>query len=258
MSDDTRLIKLDSNIMAEIQSFNGKLSFLEHEQLPRAMSTALNQTMIRTKAYIKGRMPEVFDRPTPWTLNSMYIWKATEKSLTAELRFKRSGLQSAGTEQSYLTPEVDGGARPDKPSEKLLYDKGILKSNERLVPSHAITLNEYGNVPTSLYVKILAALQAFKPDSTMGKRKGIQKLQSKTNSPYFAGVPQHHESKGANFWAIWERRGDKLIPLYVKIQSTHYPKRFPFKEWSEQASTTYLAEDWPRVWQACLEAAGLR
>jgi len=58
------------------------------KQVPFAMAKALTQTAIQAQTDIVHAMARVFDRPTPYTLNSTYVIPATKDRLEAFVRLK--------------------------------------------------------------------------------------------------------------------------------------------------------------------------
>ncbi len=82
------------------------------------------------------------DRPTPTTLNSLFVKMAT-KARAAEVYFKDSWASGIPTD-TYLQQAVSGGLRPHKRFEKSLIARGIMRSGQYTVPTTAF-MNQYGN-----------------------------------------------------------------------------------------------------------------
>ena len=56
--------------------------------IPLAASTALTRTAQHAQRTIVSRLPQVFDRPTPYTLNSTFIVPSTVKTMSARVAVK--------------------------------------------------------------------------------------------------------------------------------------------------------------------------
>ncbi|MGA4815434.1 hypothetical protein ACPA9J_10245 [Pseudomonas aeruginosa] len=71
----------------------------------------------------------MFDRPTPYTLNSLRMVPARKDRLEARVWFKdeADGAQPASV---WIAPEVYGGPRRNKPAELQLRAKGILPGRQ--------------------------------------------------------------------------------------------------------------------------------
>lgn len=92
-------------------------------ELSFATSKALNLKAKEVKAEVRKEMPGVFDRPTLFTLNSVFMWLATKKYLSAEVCLK--DFAPKGTPAvDYLVPQVYGGPRRKKRSERWLQCRG--------------------------------------------------------------------------------------------------------------------------------------
>ena len=113
-------------------------------QLRYATQQGINKTAYDVQGGIKQSMPTVFDRPTPFTVNSLKVFPANQTSLTAEINFK--GKSSS----HYLRPEVFGGERPQKMFEKRL--------GSYLIPGKDAPLDSYGNVSGAQIMRMLSIL----------------------------------------------------------------------------------------------------
>lgn len=140
----------------DTSDFDAALARLVQQQLPYAGSVALNKTANAVLDAERGTMQGVFDNPTPFTLNSLRVKRATKSDLVAEVRFKdaTSGNRSA---EKYLTPEVLGGNRRVKGIELLLRSRGLLDAGSYLVPASTAKLDANGNLMRSQYNQISAA-----------------------------------------------------------------------------------------------------
>lgn len=188
---------------------------VRRDQIPYAAQIAIAETLKKTGVAVKTEMRAVLDRPTPWTINSFRITQWPNKRLLeGRIGFKDTGGGRASSSAGvYLQPLLAGGARRPKRLEILLRARGMLGSNEFLVPSTAQKLDQYGNVSRGVIQKILANLQAsFDPYSrtpTGGARGGKKKAEY-----YFTrkGI------RGQKLTAIWRRLGSgNAVPAFVVV-----------------------------------------
>src|SRR4051812_1565196 len=79
----------------------------QQNQQPFAIALALTRTSQQIKDIQQQKMREVFDQPTPYTLNAIFVTPATKSTLTSSTFFKE--FASKGTPApKYLMPEVQG------------------------------------------------------------------------------------------------------------------------------------------------------
>lgn len=190
--------------------------------VPYAASTALTRTaQIAASKDIPDAMRRVFDNPTPYTLNSLFVKAATKDTLSARVMVKDSASRGVVPEK-FLFPEVAGGGRSEKGFEKALRYGGWLKSGERAIPADDMPRDAYGNVSGPTIRSILATLEKPSGGATAkGKRKG------RYGAGLFAG--QIGKTRG-----IWQRDGSgksrslKLLFIFTSKQPL-YRARLDFE-----------------------------
>jgi hypothetical protein len=109
-------------------------------QIPFAASVALNQTAQAVQQKETAALPEVFDRPTPFTMAAIAVERSSKTNLVAKVFIKPIQLQ-------YLKLEIDGGTRT--PAKRAL-----------LVPA-GVALNQYGNMGRNKIQQLLARRDTF-------------------------------------------------------------------------------------------------
>jgi hypothetical protein len=114
----------------------------------RACAVALNQTGKAIKQAEQGEMRRVFDKPVPYTLNSLQLTPAKPNDLVARVWFREPDRMG----QHYLVPQVEGGPRKLKGFERGIDDK-------ELVPGAGVKRTAAGNVSTTV---IRAALKGVR------------------------------------------------------------------------------------------------
>lgn len=222
-------LSMKSNIDQALRRFGRDAA-----NIPLATAKALTFTAERVRDAERKEMVAIFDRPTPFTLRSLYLRSATPARLEARVFFKESGSR-----EHYLLPQVEGGKRDRKRFERFLKNKGLMGPYWHAVPGERAKLDAYGNMNRGQLIQVLSALQAI-PDG--GGRMGYlmnrsiasakRKRKGKLPSEYFAGRPNPSAPFG-----VWERVGEKgLRPILIFVRSPHYQRRFKFYEIAKAVS----------------------
>jgi hypothetical protein len=177
-------IRLDDKPVREMLAKLGK-------QIPAATADAINHTLFAARKAIQAQMSRDFDRPTPYTLNSMYVDKAKASELKAQLWFKKLEAKSASGYSGvahYLIPQIFGGRRKRKQFESQLQRSGAMPAGTYAVPGPAAELDQYGNMRARQITQVMAWLQAFGEegyDANVTARSRTRALKgSKTRRPY--------------------------------------------------------------------------
>lgn len=151
------------------------LSNMEAKQMPFAVSLAINQTLDEAVPHNQNHMKKVFDRPTPFTLNSLQRKKTHKKRFPMIGRLEFREFAGKGTPASkYLTPQIEGGGRRAKRHERRLSAVGILPHGKMTAPAQGAPLNQYGNLTGAEYTKLLSQLQAL-GDQSMTRASKMRK-----------------------------------------------------------------------------------
>lgn len=222
------------------------------DQLPYAQSLIANRMGQKVKANEISVMKSRFDRPTQWTLNSLYLKPATKQKPMARVWFKDFAPKGTPAD-TYLQPEVHGGARNQKRSERALIAMGYLQPGQYLVPAQGAKLDAHGNVMRSQIVQILSALRAFgqqgySANATDSKRSQRKRAQSGANQYFFGTV--------SGETGVWQRvksafgSGARPI-LLVTDGSPKYRVRFAFFKIAENT----IAANYERVATRAIEEA---
>jgi hypothetical protein len=235
-------IKIDTKELIETSKWLGNVA----KQIPYATALALTRTAQKVQAREVGVMKVVFDRPTPFTLRSLYMTPAKKTNLEAEVGLKVPWLRK----EHYLTAQIHGNTRRNKGFERKL--GGLY-----LTPADEMKLDRYGNVPNSTLNRILSSLG--RAETTAGYTANISArsaLRGKARDFFFlknarngllpgvyeriadskksaitgqkgARVNQKGVSRGG-FHSVVRARG--IRPLLIAGRKPDYQKRFPFYE----------------------------
>jgi hypothetical protein len=186
------------------------------KQIEFAGVVALTKTAQQIKIDEVSSMKESFDRPTPFTLNSLALRPATKQRPEAEV-FTKLGFGSVPAGR-YLNPEVEGGKRSMKSHER--------KLGSFTAPSRSARLDRYGNFPAPTYLKILSQLRLAGDQSATDSRRSKRK---RSGEAFF---------KQGNI--IFSRKKDDITPVLILTESPDYSKRFPFYDTAQSTADRVL------------------
>lgn len=250
-------ISVESDINKALNTLDGVLS-------PRALSfvtmNTLNGSAFAALRKLRTDTPKFLDRPTPRTINSSKVLKATQQKMEAQIVYKDGEITGRGTAGEYLKPVTFGGERRHKRFEGALLRAKLMPPGLFAVPTDDVGKDQYGNVRGGLYTRILSTLQAnpdtqqnkylksLRRQSTLKLLKKYAKQQLKGNraavqrnrerarlnaARYFvvsAGVNDKGLSPG-----IYERlntkggkQNSKLTKLFSFVPSVSYKAQYPF------------------------------
>lgn len=221
---------VQSTINREVQFLQGLV-----KNVPLATAKALTFTAERVREAEREEINKVFDRPTPYTRNSLFLKSATPQRLESRVWFK----DYHGTQQHYLVPQVEGGQRPLKAFERHLIAAGWLKHGEYVVPGERAQLDAYGNMNRGQIVQILSALRALPQQGYLANRNARSEARrAKSKRPralvnYFVGRPNPKSPVG-----VWERvpNSGGLRPIMIFVNKLQYRVRFKFYEIAQRVT----------------------
>lgn len=218
---------------------------------------ALTKTAKRAEKAIYEEMARVFDRPTRYTMNSLYVKPARANSntatdsLSASVKVKDAELKNQGVVPvNYLIHQIEGGKRQSKRFERALNRRKILPDNHVIVPGAAATLDQYGNISPAQIVQILSYFQAFaetgyRANSTEATRAKLKRgtkrkrgrsyfVASKTNPRTKHLYPGIYMKEYSAFGASTPR------PVFMFVREATYRKRLDFYGISQKTFDDYI------------------
>lgn len=225
---------------------------LEKKHIPFVMARTATLLAQRVKKGTITVMQKRLDRPTPTTLNSLFVKMAT-KARAAEVYFKDSWASGIPAD-TYLQQAVSGGLRPHKRFEKSLIARGIMRSGQYAVPTTAF-MNQYGNVSRGTMLKILSGLGAA--ESTRGYQanaSGSARSRRKGNAHrFFSGDVDGTQG-------VWERKsmgmGDAVRPVFIFSDSApRYRTIFPFFKIGQNIVNANYQADAATAWAEAMASA---
>lgn len=236
------------------------LDRLEREQLPFAATLALTRTAHAVADDLRAEMRTVFDRPTPATLDSLYIQPATKQKMEARVWIKdgRSAGpngQVVGREGSWgkgraaikwLTPEIFGGPRDDKGVEAMLRRRGVLQQGQYIVPGQSMALDSFGNIPRGKLNQIMSGARLFTEEGYTANATGSRRSRAKGNGKRYFVM---HDSNRKPF-AIAERTGKGRAGLKIVLAFARRPSYGKALDWfavAERSAADHLPTEFEKA-----------
>ncbi|MEM5449864.1 hypothetical protein [Paraburkholderia guartelaensis] len=231
------------SVRVDTTKFDSAVDDHVRNRVPRIMAKALNATAREAQAALKTAMPQYFDRPTPWTLNSTRVVTASPTKLVATVGFKDEAFKGTPATK-YLLPQVEGGGRNVKRMESALRRIGLLRSNEFAVPGRGAKLDAYGNVARSQIVQVMSYLQAFgeqgyRANMTQKRRDALARGRKGSRGfSYFALVNREGKLPPGIYLRTHYGADSRLAhlqyggakPVFVFTRAPQYRPRFPFEQ----------------------------
>lgn len=207
------------------------------DQFPYALQLALNDLAFDTMRIEKLEMQQVFDNPHPYVVKGLKIAKKAhrkEANPTAAIwfgegardvfgNFVKGQIQQSEVLENIVRPQIQGGTRNRKSTEKRLRQIGVIDENEWMIPAARSKKDRYGNVPPGRYVELLSYFRSFNEGGfSSNRRRGAGKLRS--------GISFWIADLSARSRGIFERRKDgstHLVWILTKKTPSYRP-RFDF------------------------------
>lgn len=221
------------------------------------LATALTRTAQQVRQEVRDELPRVFDAPTPYTLNSLFVKGATADKLDARVWFKddRATGRQGTPATYYLLPHVESGERRLKGFEVALRTFGTLPDGWYTAPGEGATLDVYGNVSRGQLIQILSQLRITLrsgSDRNMGFGASGLAAQRRAGGRFFV-IPVGN--KGGVQPGVYQREflGRQITPVIVFVRAPRYSKRFDFDGVARRAVDRSLRPNIDRAMQEQLQ-----
>lgn len=255
-------IKVQTNF-PEVQAAMRKAA----SQVPFAASVALNATAGKAQKDVQASMRQVFDRPTPWVVNSLRVKRATKSNLVAELAFKdKSSVENS---RSMVEPHIAGADRRYKAMEGRLFRAGMLPAGYNAVPGGGAKLDAYGNMSRGQITQMLNVLGTY-------REAGYNKADARTR----ARLAKGNAKKGVYGFVYWVNPvtgpqrvrhlqpgvyqrvqtgfGSSLKPIVIFVKRAQYRARLPFYRLVEAAAEKHFEPEFNKAFEAAMKTALLK
>lgn len=200
-----------------------KFTDLERAGLARAALRALNFSAFDVRQEWLKIIPTVFDRPVPLTQRAPLYKKATIEKLVAEV-FIRDDATKGTPPAQYLLPQVVGGPRAQKRSERSLNRVGL---PPYFVPGKGARLDRYGNIPGGTITAILSDLRAHVDPHSRSNEASRARRRRRGKSTYFAlREPRGNLKPGVVYERVGSAFGSgvRSVLFGVNRAPTYFPR----------------------------------
>lgn len=192
----------------------------------RALADALNHTANQARIALRADMQSVFDRPTPWALNSVRVLNAKPDSLEAAVWVQDwAAGKNPNSAEDYLLPQVEGGQRINRKAEGYLREQGILPAGRFIVPGRGARLDGYGNISRGHMMQILSGLKAIDRSGSDHNATSSRRSTRKGHALAFFVI-----KRGKTPIGIAERRGKEVAVVLAFVRQPQYRERFKFHD----------------------------
>ncbi|MGI4939294.1 MAG: hypothetical protein ACRYHQ_01775 [Janthinobacterium lividum] len=224
---------IEIDMRKSLATFGRMLTELETQQLPFAISQALNDTASAAQKAVTAEMPAIFDRPKAFTQNALVMKPASKTNLTALVTLKDK-------QAAYLLLEETGGTRtPDETT------KG---SGAALVVAPTLKLNSFGNIPDATVSRLIAKATKDRQDihAAVVKRRmaRIAKLNAGKRAKFkaakrtlsiaglfYVGRDDVHPGPSWMKGGVYQRRaGHHLAHLIAFAATENFKPRFGYRD----------------------------
>jgi hypothetical protein len=214
--------------------------------IEKAVVGAMTETVNDIHAAQIQEMKLSFDRPTLWLQKGLV--KSLPYGRDAQYGNKRLGqtLAKSGTyfeefpvgrsPNDVIRPHVYGGTRPRKANEKRLASIGALSQGGFAIMGRDYPKNIYGNIPGSVYSRMLADLGTI-PTAKAGKKRENKAAKFFVMTAEGSDVPTH----------IAERVGNNLRTVLAFSQSVNYQKRYNYHKVGKEQLAYSLPRHFDRI-----------
>lgn len=197
----------------------------------RALQMALNKMAEEAIGPLQSEVASVFDRPTPFTVNAFRIDYAKQSSLEAAVAVKdeKSGSSKGQAPEAWFEPQVYGGERQLKASEKRLRQAGVLPPGMYVAPGPGARLDAYGNMSRGHMMQLLSGLQTFDLSGSDHNATESYRSQAKKHAKAFFVIRKGNRAIGIGErreWGPGSRNRFKIVLLFVREPA--YAPRFDF------------------------------
>lgn len=248
------------NVNVNLSSLMTWADSMARDQVPFATALALTKTAQLVREAEKVEMTKVFDRPTRYTLNSLYLSPARKDRLWAEVWLKDTGDAAAA---KYLQPQIDGGKRSVKRFERRMQDAGIMPKGWVAVPGRGVRLDSNGNMSSQQIVQILSVLHSHHDiyqRETFVSRKRAQRSGKQRDyfviSPTVGGGNNRAAGNGGRLpFGVYQRVGGSIVTILFFAPSASYMRRFDFFGVARRVMDRELANQFKVAMQRAIDTA---
>lgn len=232
-------------------------------QVPFAASVALNKTADAARRDVVDNMRNVFDRPTPWVLNSLRVKRSTKASLVAEVAFKDKN--SVESSRSMIEPHVFSGKRRFKAMEVRLWKAGYLPDGWNAVPGEAANMDGFGNMSPGQISQLLNVLGTYtEAGYNKANERTVARLAKgnvKKNQYGFVywvnrvGDPKGRHLQPGVYQRFTTAFGTSLKPVLIFVKRANYKARLPMYDLVNAAAAREFPGEFDKAFEQAMATA---
>lgn len=210
------------SISSNVRDLKRDLTSLQREQLPFAVSLALNAAAPELIEENRDHMQDVFDRPTRWTLNAFHFRRATKARLALTIERK---VPARG--RHYLEVQTAGGRRPRSGWEKQIEQRAPYAGRVGYVAGAKVKRDSYGNISRGTMQRILSDIHAQGDAGNNATKQSRKRRGGRGLGGYFIAPAGSKLKPG-----VYQRRGGRKISrvLTFDTKAPTYRPRFKFED----------------------------
>lgn len=207
-------------------------------KVPSILARTLTETAKDAQVQVTGWLPRLLDRPTPWTMRSLFVFPAEKQDLRAAVAFKhemgrlpRSAIGQV-TAAASMRAQVYGGSRKLKASESTLRANNITPAGRPyLIPAKGAPRDQYGNVPGSFMNRVLYSGVA-RGSASQGYSRPLNSRteQDSRTGQFFVRYLQPSVRAGAIGIFKNMGRNQPPMPVFLFSDRASYRTRVPFEQ----------------------------
>lgn len=217
---------------------------------------AVNDTVDDMIVGQRIEMRRVFDNPRPYTLNALFGKYGSRRNsvMTAGIAFREVGVKGTPA-YKYLMPNIKGGERRYKRSEKALQSINALPDDKMTVMGKNFQRDQYGDITGGQYTRMLAEL-GVSVNGMAGPAK--MRGERKTGGKKFFAMPHKGGKRGdGNPMAIAERRGKEIVIMLVLTEKFSYKPIYDFYGLASRQVHYSLPKHFNRIFNRMMGGGGV-
>lgn len=214
-----------ADIVKHAQDVHGRI-------VPYAASTALTRTAhIARKDTIPKQMQRDFFQPSRYTLNALFVQRASKDNLIARIAVKNKGRKVP--QENPLLPNVRGGGRKAKGFDMWLRREGYMRPDEFAIPTRVLSPKQY---ESGGWIRRL--MKRIEAPYVGGRRKRV-----------FAGRVTVGGTDKRGIWEAWGkgRKGRKIQPLFVFTKQPKYQAIFKFEAVAKKTAEQHFQQEFAKA-----------
>lgn len=234
------------SVKSDIDQTIKKLDDIQKKQVPFATAKALTAVGQKIKQEQIAEMKRAFDRPTTFTLNSMFLKPATKRNQQAVVWLKDWAPKGTPANK-YLAPQIYSGQRALKGFERLLNARGILPDGYYAVPSRKVRKDASGNMSKGVLNQLLSYSGAQR-DRHQNTKQGQRRQQKQK----FMLLDERDGKPGG----IWQLTDDqRMYPILIFVKAPTYKQRFDFYRVADRVYRANIVAEFDKALSDAMRSA---